>query len=767
MITKISFENFKGFPRYEIDFTRLNLLVGGNNSGKTTIFHALQLIFWCIEQTVDVSETHATFRKTQVPQIGALPYFNHRDLFFRQQVQQGRAPVRIRLSIETDSTPPLRFSIYRAFSRNLMIDGSDQRVHRQEYERLLGMKPVYIAGAVGITVQEEYLRVVSQQRLIAEGKQNQVLRNLVYRLHESGEWKAFTELVSPLFALDGMDVPFDLMKDEWLSATYTEEDCQFDLVSAGSGFLQTINLLCFLFLNESRTVLLDEPDSHMHDDLQRLVFSALDGLSSRRNLQLIIATHSPTLVDAAGLDSVRLVDRKNPKPLIAQNVDTLLPLLADQGLSLPPNKVLETLRSRKALFVEGLEADYDAFVAALGEVHQTGFAASTRGLSVFEMGGAQRRWPFDAIACFERLLGAKLDYVYLADRDFLTDDELAARHSQATKQGKKLLHLERRHRESYLLDPTVIARVLEARWIRRNDGKVLPEGLTVEGLRRFILEKARDLEDKTRADLLVEHEPILRGDANHRSAGISHLNEYFRVAYTTPLAAGEIPYKLLDAKIVLRDLRCQIVEQHGISFSDLELCREFTAAELPHELKNLSDALLEMFSRPIPKRRSAPPPSQVENPAPEHAPDGRTESPGTNRPLVGKQSVAPAISTRKSAKGRTGEASKGARGGRRIAPLPDPAVPRGTVPSAKALEGLNPNESEILRVLASAAGELHLGELAAKAFSKLRDDVKANSWARNSVRKPIQKGLVTKVGSGMYRITSSGKKLVGNQQGKS
>jgi len=267
MITRVSFSKFKGFSRYEIDLARLNLLVGGNNGGKTTIFHALQLIFWCIERTVDVSDTQATFRKTQVAQVGALPYFTHRDIFYRQQFQSGRQAIKIELGIETDTTPPLKFSIYRAFGRNLMIDGAEQKITRAQYEKLMGMKPVYIAAAVGITVQEEYLRAVSQQRLIAEGRQNQVLRNLVYRLQQTGEWDAFTKFVAPLFALQGIDVPFDVDKDEWLTATYAEDGCQFDLVSAGSGFLQTINLLCFLLLNESRTALLDEPDSHMHDDL--------------------------------------------------------------------------------------------------------------------------------------------------------------------------------------------------------------------------------------------------------------------------------------------------------------------------------------------------------------------------------------------------------------------------------------------------------------------------------------------------------------------
>lgn len=748
MIKCISFKHFKGFDSYEVNFSRLNLLVGGNNSGKTTIFHALQLIFWCIEQTVDVSDSEATFRKTQVAQIGALPYFSGRDIFFKQQTQQRQGPVKIELTIETDATPPLRFNIYRAFSRNLMIDGSEQKVSRDAYERLLAMKPVYIAGAVGITVQEEYLRVLSQQRLIAEGRQNQVLRNLVYRLHQSGEWEAFTEFVAPLFALQGMDVPFDVDKDEWLTATYKEDGCEFDLVSAGSGFLQTINLLCFLFLNESRTALLDEPDSHMHDDLQRLVFEKLNDLSSRKNLQLIIATHSPTMVDAAGLDSVLLVDRRQPKPLVAQSVDTLLPLLADQGLSLPPNKVLETLRMRRALFVEGLQADYETFIAALGEVHAPGFAARTRGLSVFATGGSSKRWPFDAIACFEQLLGTKLDYVYVSDRDFFTDEEVAKRQKDAVAKATKLAHLERRHRESYLLDPTVLARVFADRWSRRYPDKDVPDDISEASLRAAILKVASELEDEARTDLAVEHEPLLRGDHQHRTDGTRKLNEYFKLAYTEPVRRGEIPYKLLDAKAVLRRLRSQIAQAHGISVSDADICKEFRPSDVPTDLASALDLILGMFPQPP---ASPGPKDHKGSSTRASSEDGKgSAKTETRSPAPPTKRAAPTAKV--SASGARGKRKRGSSKAKSNSAKRTTAT---TTPKPPPGDDLNENELAVLRVLAKTATALHLKDVGAQAFASV-PEAKAYSWARNSVRRPLGMGLIVKVSKGTYKTTSTG-----------
>src|SRR5437667_5803744 len=107
MIKSLRIENLKGFQEYSIDLARLNLLVGGNNSGKTTIFHALQLFFWCVDQTTDRSGASVTFKKTQVPEIGAIPYFNVRDLFHKQKARTGKRPTRIKLSLSADGIPDL------------------------------------------------------------------------------------------------------------------------------------------------------------------------------------------------------------------------------------------------------------------------------------------------------------------------------------------------------------------------------------------------------------------------------------------------------------------------------------------------------------------------------------------------------------------------------------------------------------------------------------------------------------------------------------
>ena len=595
MITKLTIQNFKGFKNYEITFDRVNLLVGGNNCGKTTIFHALQTIFWCINQTRDIGDNTVTFRKTQVPEIGAIPYFNPRDIFFQQHLRTGRVPTRICFKIETTVAPPLEFKIYTAFGRNFIVDGGNATITKEQYEAIINLSPVYIPGTIGITVKEELYRVVAQERLILEGRQNQVIRNLVYRLKQSTEWSEFISMLNPLFQLNGIAVPFDEESDEWLTATYREKNCEFDLVSAGSGFLQVINLLSFLFLHTSKVALLDEPDSHMHDDLQRLTFDGLDKLSKKRNVQLIIATHSPILIDAAGLSNILIIDREFEKPLKAQKVDTLIPLLGDRGLALPPAKVSNTLKSRKALFVEGAEADYIEFLERLGEVYRPGFRAITRGLTIFETQGITNHWPYEAIGYFETLIGVPLNHIYLSDRDFFTDVQIAEREQKAIGVSKKIHHLQRRNRESYLLEPLVLSRLLINKWLVKHPNEENPQILTEAGIKQFILTEARVSEDETRTTLLVQQEPNLKGDSTHRTEKTRELNDYFRSAYTEPLSRDEIPYKLMDSQLVLRKFRTKVTDDCHISFSDREILESFQTNEISEEIRTFLDSIIAMF----------------------------------------------------------------------------------------------------------------------------------------------------------------------------
>lgn len=77
--------------------------------------------------------------------------------------------------------------------------------------------------------------------------------------------------------------------------------------------------------------------------------------------------------------------------------------------------------------------------------------------------------------------------------------------------------------------------------------------------------------------------------------------------------------------------------------------------------------------------------------------------------------------------------------------------------SARSGGGLNENEAAVLRVIASALEGVHLRAIAKKAFPRIAEQ-DAYNWAKNSVRRPLKRGLVAKVSKGTYKCTAAGRK---------
>lgn len=70
---------------------------------------------------------------------------------------------------------------------------------------------------------------------------------------------------------------------------------------------------------------------------------------------------------------------------------------------------------------------------------------------------------------------------------------------------------------------------------------------------------------------------------------------------------------------------------------------------------------------------------------------------------------------------------------------------------------LNNKELAILRQCAEAPATL---KEMAKRFRRADDDTQANSWARNSVRKPVRLGLLKKMKRGTYSLTAKGRAVI-------
>jgi len=75
-----------------------------------------------------------------------------------------------------------------------------------------------------------------------------------------------------------------------------------DIAGAGRGMQQVLLLFAILYADSNHLLLIDEPTAYLPPDLHGVVFGELRQAAEQQQAQLLIATHSPAVAEAAGSD---------------------------------------------------------------------------------------------------------------------------------------------------------------------------------------------------------------------------------------------------------------------------------------------------------------------------------------------------------------------------------------------------------------------------------------------------------------------------------
>ncbi len=140
-----------------------------------------------------------------------------------------------------------------------------------------------------------------QDLLVGQGRPGEILRNLLWEIAEKDQesWQLLAKHIHDIFQIE-MLAPSYSSSRPYIICEYQESGRPkpLDLSNAGSGTLQVLLLLAFLYARPATVILLDEPDSHQHVILQKQVYALVRRVAHKRDGQLIIATHSEVILDA-------------------------------------------------------------------------------------------------------------------------------------------------------------------------------------------------------------------------------------------------------------------------------------------------------------------------------------------------------------------------------------------------------------------------------------------------------------------------------------
>ena len=355
----------------------------------------------------------------------------------------------------------------------------------------------------------------------ARAQAGSVLRNLLLAVSQDPQkWQALQEVVHSFF---GYELGSPSGAAEILARyRHSAQSPFYDLSSAASGFLQVLLVYAALLHKEASLVLIDEPDAHLHILLQDKMYRKLCEYTRQNRSQLIIATHSERLINAAAQDNLRLLADE------LREVNDKRKL--KDTLHLENTQIMLAETEPGVLYIEG-----PTDIPLLREwARILGHPLLPFLEKPFSWKTAENEWPAVKHFSAMRLMVPNFCGVELCDGDGKDHSNMPT-----LPKGMKRLYWDRYEIESYLIHPKAISRFVESEGGRQAAGKA--EAYMKRQLPPALYEDPFELSDYLR-------------DTKGKKVIANILNE-------AGLASKETEYYRIAAQMTKEEIHPEVVEK--------------------------------------------------------------------------------------------------------------------------------------------------------------------------------------------------------------
>ena len=557
----------------------MNILVGPNNSGKSTIISAFRIL--------DVALKKARLRKAEkVPVPSGTFGMGHR-------VPEENISVSLENIATNYNNEDSRIE-FRLTNKNKLIlffpnDGgcfltwensgigtASPTKFRQEFP--INIQVVPVLGPL-----EHNEDIVTEDTVKAALNTHRASRHFrnYWRYFPEG-WSDFANLISKTWSGMKINPPERIGTiDDKLAMFCSEDRIDREIYWAGFGFQVWCQLLTHLSRShEASIVVIDEPEIYLHPDVQRQLLGILRGLDA----DILLATHSVEIMGEADPSEILLVDKQKRSASRLRDIEGIQQALETLGST--QNVTLTQLaRTRKVIFVEGIN-DYKLirrFARNLGYEE----LASGNDLTPFESGGFSSWGKVKALSWgLSKTLGANIPIAAVYDRDYFCDEHIEEIYKELSLE-LKLAHIHiRKEIENYLLVPTVLERVLDKviKERERRSQTVIEKSETATEILNRLTEKEKT---KIQAQYIAKRNEFLKKTGKDAATITAETISQFEAKWM----CLEERVQIVPGKQMLRMLREEIQKLYSVNLTDIRIVDEFLNKEMPEDLVRLIENL--------------------------------------------------------------------------------------------------------------------------------------------------------------------------------
>lgn len=454
-ISAIKVSNFKRIDEVAIELSDITYLVGGNNSGKSSLLQAIHTAYSCARLSFERGGQRKPAKV--IPEVELLyrPTAHFTDLGhnrpYRGPSTEDKGIVEFVFEdAEANAADDLLFtvSMYKAHNHNnagVETKGNDMISSAMADKTKLFS--VYVPGLTGIPLYEEYKSLGVILRTAAGGEANLAFRNILLHLDRLKKRKDLQDLLSTV--LDKkveFEINFDDNRSQYIDVKLKlNENPPIPIDLWGTGVLQITQMLAYALLFQPALFLIDEPDSHLHPSLQRELAYTLDTIAKQLGCRIIITTHSRHMITAApsGTRVIWMKDGMVVDPDAREVSEILLDLGALDDFDRDARIVMYTEDAAESALKQCLESS--SHMSRISFLTYDGLRNAPK---VAQMNALMRTLNKDATIVIHR------------DRDCLTDDEIERWSKEYVDAGMYVFVPDMSDTESYYCLPTYMATAL-------------------------------------------------------------------------------------------------------------------------------------------------------------------------------------------------------------------------------------------------------------------------------------------------------------------
>jgi AAA15 family ATPase/GTPase len=578
--TSVSFRNYKALRQYSIALRSFNILVGPNNSGKSTILGAFRILAEGMQKAASRKPDVINLKRDEswgykVP-LDDLPVATEN--IFSNYDDSQPAIIEFRLSSGNKlelrfPEPNLCYLICRTKGRPVRSPSDFKR----EYRARVGFVPI-----LGPVEHDEPLyQKEAARRALLTYRAARNFRNIWY--HYSEDFEEFRQLIRSTWP--GMDIErpeIDHSNGRPILRMFCpEERYPREIFWAGFGFQVWCQMLTFITRSRHDSLLIiDEPDIYLHSDLQRQLVGLLKEIPS----DVLIATHSTEIISEADPDDLLVVNKKSTSAKRISDPAQLQGVFGALGSNLNPT-LTQLAKSRRVLFVEGRDFQIlGGFARRLGKLS----VSNRSDFAVVPAEGFNPQKVYDLANGMEITLGTKVLKAVVFDRDYRSDAEVAFISDQL-KKFARLAHIHRRKElENYLLEPSAIDLAIQKHINEYN--KRTEEKIKYEGSAKDLLEElSSSLKHMVSAQFLAKRTSYEKSKCPELD--YATINQRLLEEFETLWSHWDTRKAVVPGKDLLSQLNKHLQAKYHITITPTAIVNSMTVHDVPDEMCELIEAL--------------------------------------------------------------------------------------------------------------------------------------------------------------------------------